>query len=64
MSEAIQVCIHCGVFMDEHNYEHLARECLPKQIQKLQKELDATNLEYLLSMRKGACYCESKKEDL
>ena len=64
MSEAIHICIHCGVDMEDHNYEHLATECYPKQIQKLKQELNATNVEYLLSMRKGACYYEKKKEDL
>lgn len=29
------VCEHCGVLDSEHGYEHLARECYPKQIERL-----------------------------
>ena len=34
------VCPHCGVYSDEHNYEHLARECYPKQLIELRQEIE------------------------
>lgn len=33
------ICSHCGVFNDEHDYQHLARECYPKQLSALRQEL-------------------------
>lgn len=34
-----QVCEHCGVWQDSHDYEHMARECYPKQIARLENRL-------------------------
>jgi len=35
------ICPHCGVFDSEHNYEHMARDCYPKQIERLRAALRA-----------------------
>ena len=29
-------CEHCGVWLSDHDHEHLARECYPKQIKALE----------------------------
>jgi NAD(P)H-flavin reductase len=36
----LDICIHCGVMMPEHNFEHLARDCFPQQIDELTAERD------------------------
>jgi hypothetical protein len=35
------ICQRCGVWMEEHDHEHLARECYPKQIDTLRAQLHA-----------------------
>lgn len=35
-----EVCRHCGVFSDQHDYEHLARECYPKRIEALEAAIE------------------------
>jgi len=32
-------CVYCGADSDQHDYEHLARECYPKQIRLLEAEI-------------------------
>lgn len=29
-------CEHCGMWLEAHDHEHLARECYPKRIEKLE----------------------------
>lgn len=41
----LDICIHCGVMMPEHNFEHLARDCFPQQIDKLNDEVDELTAE-------------------
>lgn len=33
------LCEHCGVCWDDHDYEHQARECYPQQIERLKSML-------------------------
>lgn len=39
------LCEFCGVWMEEHGYEHEARECMPKQIEWFQKEASKAEAE-------------------
>jgi len=34
-----KICPHCGVFDSEHDYEHLACECYPKQVERLRAQI-------------------------
>jgi hypothetical protein len=35
-----KICPHCHVRDDDHDYEHMARECYPKQIATLRRQLE------------------------
>ena len=34
------ICPHCNAFENEHDDKHLARECYPKRLAKLQATVD------------------------
>lgn len=46
-----RLCPHCGVLEDEHDYEQLARECYPKQIEHLRAENERLKAELRVAYR-------------